>query len=115
MQLSWLLRGIRTGVLTTRYPSAKESMPDRWRGVVELDLERCRVEASASPCVASCPSAALRLEGSGVATEPERLVFDPLACVACGRCVEVCPAGALRMTARFELARLDHPRGSVVG
>lgn len=107
MQLSWLVRGLRTGVLATRYPRGQASMPPGWRGVVALDAARCQLEVGLPPCVAVCPSAALWVESTGA--EAASLRLDALACVACGRCVPVCPAGALEMLPRFELARLDHP------
>jgi hydrogenase-4 component H len=115
MQLSWLLRGLRTGVLTTRYPGRADSMPSGWRGVVELDPARCRPESVQPPCVAACPSAALWLGSQPDTEDGGRVHLDPLACVACGRCVPACPAGALRMTPQFELARLDHPERGTAG
>ncbi len=113
MQLSWLVRGLRTGVLTTRYPRGEEAMPAEWRGVAELDPDRCRPESALPPCVVACPSAALWLQPTAKPGAEVRMHLDPLACVACGRCVPACPAGAVRMTARFELARTDHPERSV--
>jgi formate hydrogenlyase subunit 6/NADH:ubiquinone oxidoreductase subunit I len=113
MQLSWLVRGLRTGVLTTGYPRRAASMPDAWRGVIALDPDRCRVESEQPPCTAACPSAALWTEPSE--SGPRVLHLDALACVACGRCVPACPAGALSMTPQFELSRLDHPDRRAVG
>jgi formate hydrogenlyase subunit 6/NADH:ubiquinone oxidoreductase subunit I len=107
MQLSWLVRGLRTGILTTAYPRRAAAMPDGWRGVVVLDASRCRIEDGAPPCVAACPSAALSTDPGPAGGAALRL--DPLACVACGRCVPACPSGALTMTPQFELARRGHP------
>ena len=107
MQLSWLARGLRTGVLTTRYPERAESMPEGWRGVVALDPARCRMDSDGPPCVAACLPNALRLEPVPAGAPALRL--DASACVACGRCIPACPAGALWMTSSFELAQLDHP------
>jgi NADH-quinone oxidoreductase subunit I len=115
MQLSWLVRGLRTGVLTTRYPHGTDAMPDGWRGVVELDPARCRPESAKPPCVAACPSSALWLEWTAEPDDAAGVRFDPLACVACGRCVTACPADALRMTPRFELALPDHPDRRAAG
>ena len=107
MQLSWLVRGLRTGVLATSYPRQGASMPNGWRGVAALDAEACRTESPLPPCVAACPSAALSTDPG--AADGAALRLDALACVACGRCVPACPSGALTMTPQFELARLDHP------
>ena len=114
MQLSWLARGLRTGVLTTRYPRQADKMPPRWRGVVEVDPARCRPESARPPCVAACPSAALWLEPTAL-DGGEGVHLDPLACVACGRCVPACPPGALHMTPDFELARVDHAERRAAG
>ena len=108
MQLSWLWRGLRTGVLTTPYPRRSESMPAEWGGTAILDATRCRVERDAPPCVEACLPGALRAGprgGDGVAA----LTLDSLACIACGRCVAACPQDALSMSPTFELARRGHP------
>jgi len=106
VQLSWLIRGLRTGVLTTRYPRAPETMPASWRGVIDIDPARCRVDTATPPCVNVCLPSALRVEPAS--SGQPLLVLDPLACIACGRCISACPSGALTMTNRFELARRDH-------
>jgi len=103
MQLSWLWRGLRTGVLTTRYPKASEAMPERWRGVVRIDPDRCRPGAGLPPCVSACLPAALSLDVAA-ADGTGRLSLDAAACIACGLCIGACPDGALAMTASFELA-----------
>lgn len=103
MQLSWLWRGLRTGIRTTRYPASPERMPHGWRGVVTLDPGRCVPESALPPCAEACLPGALVVDGDRV-----RLV--DLACVACGLCVAACPEGALTMTPQFELARREPTR-----
>lgn len=97
MQLSWLWRGVRTGIRTTRYPAVPARMPARWRGVVTLNAPLCAPESAMPPCVAACLPRALVLER-------ERVRLIELACIACGLCVAACPDGALMMTPEFELA-----------
>lgn len=108
MQLSWLWRGIRSGVVTTRYPVSPETMPSGWRGVAVLDVERCRPEGAAPPCVRICLSGALLVvdESSGDA----HLQLDAAACIACGLCVDACPQRALSMSPAFELAARSRSR-----
>lgn len=97
--LSWILRGLRTGILTTRYPKQAEPMPPNYRGALRLDPERCRPEVS-PPCVAVCLPRALSLEDG-------RLHLDLGRCITCGYCVSACPNGAFSLTPEYELAVRD--------
>lgn len=115
MPLGWLARGLRTGILTTRYPDGIEAMPRGWRGVVTLAAERCQPEGPRPPCVVACLPAALavvveRADGTDGSTGTRRLWLDPIACIACARCLDACPQDALTMTSRFELAVRDRHR-----
>jgi formate hydrogenlyase subunit 6/NADH:ubiquinone oxidoreductase subunit I len=98
--LSWILRGLRTGILTTPYPKRPEPMPPAYRGALRVAADRCRPEASA-PCVAVCLPHALTLDGG-------RLRLDLGRCITCGYCVAACPAGALTLTPEYELATRMH-------
>jgi ferredoxin len=91
----WFARGLRRGVVTTRYPKSI----DEWTAdlptppmfsPVDLTIELC------DHLVAVCPSRALlRIERT--------LVFDVGACSACGICIAL--AGkAVRRSGLFELA-----------
>jgi ferredoxin-like protein FixX len=91
----WFLRGLRRGVVTTRYPARPDSSaaslptPPAFRAEA---LDR----ALADRLAALCPSGALRREG-------DVLVFDAGACTTCGRCQEA--AGrAVTASGEFELA-----------
>ena len=91
----WFVRGLRRGVVTTRYPARPDASaaqlptPPLFR-LEELDLR------TAARLVAACPSLALR-------REPGVLVFDVGACTACGRCQDAAPA-AVAPSGIFELA-----------
>jgi hypothetical protein len=91
----WFLRGLRRGVVTTRYPARPDDSAARlptppvfWPG----GLDR----ATASKMAEACPSRALVLDQSS-------LVFDVGACTACGRCAEIAPQ-ATAPSGVFELA-----------
>jgi hypothetical protein len=91
----WFLRGLRRGVVTTRYPAQPDSSaaylptPPVFHADV---LDR----ALADRLSAICPSRALQREG-------DVLVFDVGACTACGRCQDAAP-GAAGRSGEFELA-----------
>jgi formate hydrogenlyase subunit 6/NADH:ubiquinone oxidoreductase subunit I len=107
MQLSWLVKGLRTGIVTTRYPAKPETQPAAWRGRPVLDPGACRAADGCAACVAVCLPRALRLEPVPVDGDdgPARqLVLDYGRCIMCGLCVPACPAGALRMEPDYELA-----------
>ena len=91
----WFLRGLRRGVVTTRYPARPDGSaadlptPPVFRADA-LDSEL------ADRLVAVCPSHALRRDA-------DMLVFDVGACTACGRCQEA-GGSAAAPCGEFELA-----------
>ncbi len=110
MIFSWIQRGLRTGVLTTRYPAAIEHLPEDFRGRPVLDASRCQAVRGCDACVQICLPGALALQnnGDGTTQEPDRrLILDYGRCIQCGLCVTACPTGALHMTADYELATKD--------
>jgi hypothetical protein len=91
----WFARGLRRGVVTTRYPARPDASaaslptPPAFRpGQLTYDL--------ADLMVAACPGPALR-------RQDDTLVFDVGACTACGRCAEVAPR-VVSSSGEFELA-----------
>ena len=91
----WFARGLRRGVVTTRYPARSDGSaaflptPPAFR-------PRQLTRQTADRLVAVCPSMALR-------RQDDVLIFDVGACTACGRCVEAAP-DAVTPSGEFELA-----------
>jgi len=90
----WFIRGLRRGVITTRYPARPDSSaaalptPPAFRsGQLTRDV--------ADRIVAVCPSAALARRG-------DVLIFDAGTCTACGRCGEAAP-DAVTSSGEWEL------------
>ena len=90
----WFVRGLRRGVVTTRYPAR----PDRSAAFLPTPpafRPRQLTRQDADRMVAACPGPALR-------RQHDVLVFDVGACTACGRCAEVAP-DAVTSSGEFEL------------
>jgi Ni,Fe-hydrogenase III small subunit len=90
-----LLKALRVGVVTTRYPAEPSVPPDRFRGAPLLR------PASHLPPPAVCPVGAL---SEHLDAEGRRVELDLARCVFCGRCAEDLWAGAITMGRDFELA-----------
>jgi hypothetical protein len=94
----WFFRGLRKGVVTTRYPA----VVDAWaRGLPSPPVFRSELltEARADELVAVCPSGAL-------GRDEDALVLDLGACTGCGRCY----GDVARPSGEFELATADRSR-----
>ncbi len=82
----WFARGLRRGVVTTRYPARPDgsaaSLPTppafRPRQLTREDVDRM---------IAECP-------GTALSRAAYTLVFDVGSCTACGRCAQVAPHAA---------------------
>jgi ferredoxin len=91
----WFLRGLRTGVVTTRYPEQAEPSAATLPSPPLLRADRL-TGATVDAMAAVCPSRALWREG-------DWLRYDVGACTACGRCMQV-SGDAARPSGRVELA-----------
>jgi flavoprotein len=100
----WFVRGLRRGVVTTRYPARLDpsagSLP-----TPPAFLASALTREIADQLAAICPSRALVRSG-------DTLVFDVGACIACGRCRDHAPGVAiasgvweLATTARLALVK----------
>jgi Ni,Fe-hydrogenase III small subunit/ferredoxin len=75
----WVLRGLREGVVTTRWPRQADEYAAAWRGPVVV-----RPGATAPPgAAARCPTGAIQVA--------DRLRVDQGKCILCGRCVAAWP------------------------
>lgn len=79
--IEWIPRGLRKGIVTTRYPRRPEPAPAGFRGrvaVIDADGASADIEAI-------CPTAAITLNEGAVAVDRGR-------CILCGACVAADPA-----------------------
>jgi len=91
----WFIRGLRRGVVTTRYP-ARPDPSARFLPAPPAFRPRALTRETAGRLAATCPSGALRLDDL-------TLVYDVGRCTACGRCAAEAPA-AVQSSGEFELA-----------
>jgi dissimilatory sulfite reductase (desulfoviridin) alpha/beta subunit len=99
----WFLRGLRRGVVTTRYP-ARPDASARALPTPPAFRPDALTRELADRLQEICPSRAL-------AADNDVLIFDAGACTACGRCREAAPE-AISASGEFELAATD--RGHLV-
>ena len=76
----WPLRGLRDGVVTTRWPARPDEYADAWRGPVTV-----RDGVTAPPgSAAVCPTGAIDVTGGQARVDQGK-------CILCGRCVAAQP------------------------
>ena len=72
----WVLRGLRDGVVTTRWPARPDPYADGWRGPARPQA----VSVSADGLDMLCPTGAIAVAGT-------KVLVDQGKCIMCGRCV----------------------------
>jgi Ni,Fe-hydrogenase III small subunit len=90
--LEWIARGLREGVVTTRYPRRPEPAPERYRGAVEV----IAAGGAAPELEDLCPTSAIRVREGQVSVDGSR-------CILCGACVRAEP-GRFHFRATYETA-----------
>jgi formate hydrogenlyase subunit 6/NADH:ubiquinone oxidoreductase subunit I len=94
----WFARGLRRGIVTTRYPARPDGSSASLPTPPAFRLAALTRPVADRLC-AACPNGALRREN-------DVLIFDVGACTACGRCADAAPE-AVVPSGQFELASTD--------
>jgi len=94
----WFVRGIRRGIVTTRYPARPEESA-RFLPTPPAFRPRELNRETADRLAQACPSGALT-------RDEDALVFDVGRCTACGRCAAEA-SHAVISSAAWELAATD--------
>lgn len=104
MQLGWLYRGLRSGILTTRYPREPVVLPDGFRGMPLLDPLRCRAANGCDLCQRACLPNAITIQESTTGGTGARIALHYGRCILCELCVSTCPHQAMSMIPQVELS-----------
>jgi NAD-dependent dihydropyrimidine dehydrogenase PreA subunit len=91
----WFARGLRRGVVTTRYPARPDDSA-AWLPTPPAFRPHRLTREAADLIIAVCP-------GTALSRRDDTLVYDVGACTACGRCAEAVP-DAVASSGEFELA-----------
>ena len=86
---------------TIRYPFQEAVRPERLRGIIEHDIEKC---TGCGLCSRDCPATAIEMVESTKTKTNKKPEFRFDRCIFCGTCEAVCPKKAITMTPKFELA-----------
>ncbi len=93
-----IIKTLKTGTVTTKYPNNSEIAPAGFRGKPEILPEKCTL---CGECAGVCPPGVIWLTKE---QGEESLTLSCCGCIFCGRCEEVCPHDAIKLTQEYELA-----------
>lgn len=85
---------VHQGRRTIPYPDGTPPLPDRFRGLPQLDAARCRPDCT--DCIDACPTGAI--------VKGDQLRIDLGRCLFCVDCQEACPEGALAYGGEYRMA-----------
>jgi Ni,Fe-hydrogenase III small subunit/formate hydrogenlyase subunit 6/NADH:ubiquinone oxidoreductase subunit I len=94
--IEWIARGLRGGIVTTRYPKRAEQPPAGFRGRVEV----LRRDGGTSDLEGVCPTGAIAVDGHGAVS------LDRGRCILCGLCVDADP-DRFAFVSHYETAARD--------
>jgi Ni,Fe-hydrogenase III small subunit/NAD-dependent dihydropyrimidine dehydrogenase PreA subunit len=83
------------GHRTIAYPAQEPTLPDRFRGLPEIDASKCPDGCRA--CAEACPTNAISFDN-------QKLKMDLGRCLFCVDCMEACPKEAIHYTTEYRLA-----------
>jgi len=90
--------------ITLQYPTQKQPMTKRFRGLVDLDPHKCIM---CYQCFKVCPTDCIVLTHEDLPENKKRLEsfkYKMELCCFCGLCAQICPTGAIYMNKIYEIA-----------
>lgn len=104
------LKNLFSKPVTVQYPTQKLQMTERYRGLVDLRIEKC---IKCHLCEKICPTNCLYIEHRETPDKKKELVhfnYNMELCCFCGFCDQVCPTQAIYMNKIYEIAVYDRDR-----
>lgn len=99
--MAWVPRGLRDGIVTSRYPRGADGYGPTFHGQVEVVLPG-RPGPATDAAAEACPTRAITVGGSA---DGGGVRLDRGRCILCGRCLAITPE-TFRMRPGFEWAAL---------
>ncbi len=96
--MPWIPRGLRDGIVTSRYPQIQENYGGDFRATLSVKGDHYD-QAMAESVVEACPTQAVSIEGGNLRLDRGR-------CILCGRCEELCPE-VFKFSSDFETATIQ--------
>lgn|ERR1035437_9125487 len=90
--------------ITLQYPTQKQPMTQRFRGLADLRPDKCIMCAQ---CVKICPTGCLALTHEQLPEKKRSLktfTYKMQFCCFCGLCEQVCPTSAIYLNKIYEIA-----------
>ncbi len=99
--MAWIMKGLREGIVTTRYPHAPDGYGASWRASVTrvTGAPRRAGDPRADDIVGNCPTQAISIEHGEACVDRGK-------CILCGRCVTARP-DLFRFDPSVEIASLE--------
>jgi formate hydrogenlyase subunit 6/NADH:ubiquinone oxidoreductase subunit I len=106
--LGEVVRSLLHRPVTERYPAETRPTPDRLRGPLEWEREKC---TGCNLCVMDCPARAIEIVALDKKAKRFVFTYHLDRCTYCAQCTYSCNQGALRMRSEgWELATGDRAR-----
>lgn len=102
--LAVTFKNLTSPAITLQYPTQKQPMTERFRGLVDLYPDKCIM---CYQCVKICPTACLAIshkESWEKKKALEAFKYKMELCCFCGLCQQVCPTAAIYMNKIYEIA-----------
>ncbi len=99
--MSITIKHIWTKPVTLQYPEERQVLPDRFRGFVHNDTDKCD---ACNICAKACPVDCIYIETEGKAKERfmTRYAIDYNKCIWCSLCTENCHTGSITMSHDYD-------------